>query len=222
MLQLNSFKNFCPALSNIWIKICGITREEDAVSAAALGASAIGLVFFAGSARAVTAEDVLTILPDELEETKVFGLFVNPTVADVQVVLKTARIDFLQFHGNESEAFCASFNKPYMKAFRVKAGMNLRAEIQKYPSADLVLLDRYEEKVLGGTGKSFDWVLAESVARDNDIRLVLAGGLNSNKVNAAVEKLSPFGLDVSSGVESSLRLKDYNKMKKFIEGARSV
>ncbi len=222
MLQLNSFKNFSPALSNIWIKICGITREEDAVSAAALGASAIGLVFFAGSARAVTAEDVLTILPDELEETKVFGLFVNPTVADVQVVLETARIDFLQFHGNESEAFCASFNKPYMKAFRVKAGMNLRAEIQKYPSADLVLLDTYEEKVLGGTGKSFDWVLAESVARDNDIRLVLAGGLNSNNVNAAVEKLSPFGLDVSSGVESSLRLKDYNKMKKFIEGARSV
>ena len=97
--------------------------------------------------------------------------------------------------------------KPYMKAFRVKAGMNLRAEIQKYPSADLVLLDTYEEKVLGGTGKSFDWVLAESVARDNDIRLVLAGGLNSNNVNAAVEKLSPFGLDVSSGVESSLRLK---------------
>ena len=222
MLPFDSLKNPSLALSNIWIKICGITREEDAASAVMLGASAIGLVFFAGSARGVTAEDVLTILPNQLTGTKVFGLFVNPSAEDVRVVLATARVDCLQFHGEESEAFCASFNKPYMKAFRVKADANLESEIQEYSSADLILLDTYDEKVPGGTGKSFDWTLAESIRRDSDIRLVLAGGLNPSNVSTAVQRLHPFGIDVSSGVESAPRLKDFNKMKKFIEGARSV
>ena len=209
-------------MSNIWIKICGITRAEDAASAVMLGANAIGLVFFAGSVRGVIAEDVLTILPNQFPETKVFGLFVNPSAEDVRVALATERIDCLQFHGDESEAFCASFNKPYMKAFRVKVDSNLESKIQEYPSADLILLDTYDERVPGGTGKTFDWTLVESIARDNNIRLVLAGGLNPSNVSTAVKRLDPFGIDVSSGVELAPRLKDFNKMKKFIEGARSV
>ena len=222
LLPFDSLKNLSPALSNIWIKICGITRAEDAASAVMLGANAIGLVFFAGSVRGVTAEDVLTILPNQFPETKVFGLFVNPSAEDVRVALATERIDCLQFHGDESEAFCASFNKPYMKAFRVKVDSNLESKIQEYPSADLILLDTYDERVPGGTGKTFDWTLVESIARDNNIKLVLAGGLNPSNVSTAVQRLDPFGIDVSSGVELAPRLKDFNKMKKFIEGARSV
>ena len=209
-------------LSNLWIKICGITRQQDALAAAELGASAVGLVFYRLSPRRVEVGQVGKILEGLPEPVRVVALFVDPEPADVTAVVNLGSVDLLQFHGYESADFCESFGLPYMKAIRVGSESDLSAQIADYKSAEFVLLDSFDEKVPGGTGKSFDWDRIATIVRSESLKLILAGGLNPENIRQAIAKVKPFGVDVSSGVESSPGMKDPGKLKLFIEGARSV
>ena len=209
-------------LSNLWIKICGITRQQDALAAAELGASALGLNFYKPSPRCVDmgrAEEILEGLP---ESVRVVALFVDPEPGDVVDVVSSGLVDLLQFHGNESAQYCESFGLPYMKAIRVGSESDLSGQIANYRSAEFILLDSFDEKVPGGTGKSFDWGRIETIVRSESLKLVLAGGLNPDNIRKAIARVAPFGVDVSSGVESSPGIKNPQKLKSFIEGARSV
>jgi phosphoribosylanthranilate isomerase len=210
-----------PALSKLWIKICGITRCEDADAAVALGANALGAVLYAPSSRAVKPAQLADIFATVPASVTRVGLFVNPAREEVEAALETGRIDCLQFHGDEDDEFCASFVTPYMKAIRVGADRDAAAELNRYPRAEYLLLDSYDKKVAGGTGKTFDWNLARKLVGASKHDVVLAGGLNVENVKQAVEQVRPFGLDVSSGVESAPGIKNADKLRQFIEGARN-
>lgn len=209
-------------MSPIWIKICGITRAEDAHAAAALGVNAIGLVFYARSPRAVTAHRAEAVLADVSKSLEVFALFVNPGREEVEAVLRVRRIDHLQFHGEESAAFCESFGLPYMKAFRVQSATAVLSDLESYGSAERILLDSYEKNMPGGTGKTFDWLQAKTIRSQAMQPVVLAGGLRPDNVCNAIATVRPFGIDVSSGVEASPGVKDLEKLRSFVEGVRSV
>ncbi len=206
----------------IWIKICGITRAEDALAATALGVNAIGLVFYAPSPRCVVATQAETILSHIADDIEVFALFVDPSAEQVSAALAVGRINRLQFHGSESSEFCASFGKPYMKAFRVQSAEAVLSSLVSYRSAQRVLLDSYTKNVPGGTGKTFDWNQAATIVKKSSQPIVLAGGLGIKNIAEAIEIVQPFGVDVSSGVEASPGIKDTGKLEKFIEGVRSV
>ncbi|MDP6653036.1 MAG: phosphoribosylanthranilate isomerase [Gammaproteobacteria bacterium] len=209
-------------MSKLWIKICGITRQQDAMAVAEAGASALGLVFYQPSPRSVVTENMSSILEGLPDGIQVIALFVDPAADEVSGVVSTGLVDCLQFHGDESATFCGSFGLPYMKAIRVGAGLDLASAFDRYESAAMILLDRYDERVPGGTGMSFNWTEAEQIARTHGQKLVVAGGLHPDNVQQAVLRLKPFGVDVSSGVEAQPGIKDPDKIKSFIEGARSV
>ena len=209
-------------MSAIWTKICGITRAEDAEAAAKLGADAVGLVLYSRSPRAVFPADCGKILSSLSRDVRRVALFVNPEVGLVQEAMAAGGFDLLQFHGDETESFCLQFDTPYMKAIRVKDYEQAEREILAYPSAEMVLLDRYQENVPGGTGKPFDWTIAARLVAGTNKPVVLAGGLNANNVREAIEQANPFGVDVSSGVESHPGMKDLGEVKRFIESSKSV
>lgn len=199
------------------VKICGITRPEDGVRAAALGADAIGLVFHPQSPRAVTvarALEIGTALPPFV--TRV-GLFVDAAVAEVEAVLARVPLDLLQFHGEEPEAYCVQFGHPYLKAVRMRPERDVVAYMQSYPSASGFLLDAYHPAVAGGSGERFDW---SRVPADRPAPIVLAGGLSPGNVTDAVRQVRPFAVDVSSGVEASKGIKDPAKMMEFVRGVQ--
>lgn len=207
-------------MSRLWIKICGLTRPEDARDAARLGADAIGLVFYPPSPRALTlsrARELCAGLPDSLQRV---ALFVDPDPEAVRAVLDDLPVDLLQFHGDESPAFCAQFGTPYIKALRVGDGSKLEATAAEYAGAEKLLLDKFDAQVPGGTGKTFDWRLASGLVAASPVPVVLAGGLNPGNVREAISFLDPQGVDVSSGVESAPGLKDSDKIAAFINGAR--
>lgn len=207
-------------MSRLWIKICGLTRPEDARDAARLGADAIGLVFYPPSPRALTlsrARELCAGLPDSLQRV---ALFVDPDPEAVRAVLDGLPVDLLQFHGDESPAFCAQFATPYIKALRVGDGSRLEATAAEYDGAEKLLLDKFDAQVPGGTGKTFDWRLASGLVAASPVPVVLAGGLNPGNVREAISFLDPQGVDVSSGVESAPGLKDSDKIAAFINGAR--
>lgn len=206
----------------IWIKICGITRAEDALAATALGVNAIGLVFYAPSSRCVTPRQAELILAHIADDIEVFALFVDPSAEQVHAALAVERINRLQFHGSESANFCASFGKPYMKAFRVQSADTVLSSLLNYNSAQRVLLDSYTENMPGGTGKTFDWNQAATIVKKSSQPIVLAGGLQVENIAEAIKLVKPFGVDVSSGVEASPGIKDVRKMQEFIKGVRSV
>lgn len=199
------------------VKICGITRPEDGVRAAALGADAIGLVFHPQSPRVVTvarALEIGTALPPFV--TRV-GLFVDAAVAEVEAVLARVPLDLLQFHGEEPEAYCVQFGHPYLKAVRMRPERDVVAYMQSYPSASGFLLDAYHPAVAGGSGERFDW---SRVPADRPAPIVLAGGLSPGNVTDAVRQVRPFAVDVSSGVEASKGIKDPAKMMEFVRGVQ--
>ena len=206
----------------IWIKICGITRTEDADAAAALGVDAIGLVFYPDSPRAVAPERVTQILANCAGKMQVFALFVDPHRDQVEAALRSGPVTHLQFHGSESPEFCDSFGMPYMKAFRVRSAKATLAESKNYASAQQILLDSYLKNVPGGTGKTFDWAHAAKIVQGTAQRVVLAGGLHPYNVVEAVSQVRPFGVDISSGVEAAPGIKDLEKLQQFVEGVRSV
>ncbi|MEY4642540.1 MAG: hypothetical protein RLZZ227_2534 [Pseudomonadota bacterium] len=200
------------------VKICGITRLEDGLAAAAAGADAVGFVFYDKSSRAVSAEQAQAIsaaLPPFV--TRV-GLFVNADAAHVQAVLSSVALDLLQFHGDESAEYCAQFGRPYLKALRMREGVDLRAALKTYESAQGLLVDAWHEQQFGGTGAVFDWSLLASLPESRGI--ILAGGLHAENVAEAIRQVQPWAVDVSSGVETAPGQKSAGLIQRFMNNVR--
>lgn len=196
------------------VKICGITRTEDALAAAGSGADAIGLVFYPRSPRHVVIEQARQLADVLPPFVTVVGLFVDADAALVREVLKSVALDLLQFHGDETPQYCAQFDKPYLKAVRVKAGVDLLQCASEFGGARGLLLDAHVEGVPGGTGNAFDWAL---IPGKLPLPLILSGGLDAGNVAAAIEQVRPYAVDVSSGVEANKGIKDAAKIAAFID-----
>lgn len=200
------------------IKICGITRPQDAQTAAQLGADAIGLVFFSGSKRhidIIQAQAIVQVLPPFVS---VVGLFVNETAERIHAILQQVPLDVLQFHGDETPEFCRQFHRPYLKAVRVRNAADVQNAIAHYADARAVLFDAHVEGAYGGTGQSFDW---QMLPEHLDGHWVLSGGLNANNIAHALRLTNAPTVDVSSGVESAAGIKDAEKMAAFIAACRA-
>jgi phosphoribosylanthranilate isomerase len=201
------------------VKICGITRIEDGHAAALAGAHAIGLVFHPASARCVTTERARAIVQCLPPFVTAVGLFVDAPAQRVRQILQEVPLQLLQFHGAEPPDYCGAFPVPYIKAVRVKAGVDLLQCAGRYASAKGLLLDACVEGVAGGTGESFDWDLIPPAI---PLPIVLAGGLTPGNVGAAVRRVRPWAVDVSSGVEREKGVKDAAAIAAFIRGARDA
>ena len=197
------------------VKICGITNRQDARDAVDVGADAIGLVFYPPSPRCVTLEQAQEIVADLPPFVTVVALFVNAERGEIAQVLAGCRIDLLQFHGQECPAYCAEHGRPYLKAVRMRAGVDLAAERARYAGASALLLDAYQPGVPGGTGEAFDWTRVPNVMAG---QIVLAGGLTPENVADAVRRVRPYAVDVSGGVERDKGRKDRDKMAAFMRG----
>ena len=196
------------------VKVCGLTRSQDAEFAAEIGIDAVGLVFYGKSPRAVTiaqAERVVNNLPPFVS---VVALFVDENVEFVRQCLQRLPIDILQFHGNESADYCEQFAFPYIKAVRMREGVNLTELALEYNSCRALLLDSYQPGIPGGTGKIFDWSVIDKIGKP----IILAGGLTADNVSAAINQVHPYAVDVSGGVESDKGIKETEKMRAFIQG----
>jgi phosphoribosylanthranilate isomerase len=201
------------------IKICGITRPEDALAACAAGADALGFVFHAPSPRNVAPEiarEIIAALPPFVTAV---GLFVDREAADVERVAARVPLDILQFHGDETPEFCARFGRPYLKAVRMRAGVDLLEYARRFAAARGLLLDAYVSGTHGGTGTRFDW---SWVPANLPLPMVLSGGLTPENVGEAVRALRPWAVDVSSGVEAAQGIKDPQRIRDFIAGVRSA
>ena len=204
------------------IKICGLTRPQDVQAAVLAGVDAIGLVFYPPSKRSVTLEQAIGLRKLVPAFVDVVALFVNPSVQEVEQVIDQVQPDLLQFHGDESPAFCASFNRRYMRAFRVGgAGLDTPAAVlaacQQYSDASAWLFDSYSAGY-GGSGLSFDPALLDDVRRAPDAcPIVLAGGLKPDTVSGSVQALQPYAVDVSSGVEEAPGIKSAQKITAFTQ-----
>ena len=201
------------------VKICGITRVEDALAAARSGADAIGLVFYERSPRHVSvaqAAKLAAVLPPFVT---VVGLFVNAEATFVRDVIDQVPLDALQFHGDESPEFCAQFGKPYLKAIRVKAGVNLLQYATRFGTAQGLLMDAHVEGIEGGTGVTFDWTL---IPQKLPLPVILSGGLHVANVADAIKQVRPHAVDVSSGVEASKGIKDAAKIAAFIKEVNNI
>lgn len=208
---------FIPARTRV--KICGITRPEDALAAVRCGCDAIGLVFYAPSPRNVSPEiaaDIVARLPPFVNAV---GLFVDAGEDEVASVLTRVRLDLLQFHGEETPVQCRRYGLPYMKAIRVQSGANLLQYAADYSDAKALLFDTYTAGVAGGTGQVFDWNL---IPKNLPQPVVLAGGLNADNVAAAIRQVRPYAVDVSGGVEAAKGIKDAEKMAAFMRGVSNA
>lgn len=198
---------------NTRVKVCGITRLEDALVAANAGADALGFVFYAPSPRAVEPATVAQIIQQLPAFVTTTGLFVNATAGKIQATLEQTRLDLLQFHGDETPEFCESFGRPYIKALRMQPGVDIAALAQTYTGARGILLDTYVQGVPGGTGQAFDWQdIPETLAKP----LILAGGLDVDNVRQAIEQVRPWAVDVSGGVEMERGIKCAEKIRAFM------
>ena len=195
------------------VKFCGITRVEDARAASALGADAIGLNFYPPSPRAIDVARARAVAAVVSPFVTTVGLFVNPEPEAVRGVLEAIPLNVLQFHGDESREFCESFGRPYIKAIRVKRETELSRTVTDYPSAGALLLDAFDPKLFGGSGRVFDWTL---VPAELDRPVILAGGLTADNVAEAIRAVRPAAVDVSGGVESAPGIKDAQMMAAFI------
>jgi len=200
------------------VKICGLTRNEDIQAAVSSGADALGFVLYAPSPRAVSPEQAAQLIKSAPAFVTTVALFVNESAAEIKRIISICPFDLLQFHGDESPEFCRQFNRPYMKAIRVRSADDIHRAVQQYPDTKALLLDAYVENLPGGTGQAFDWRLIPQLT----IPWVLAGGLNANNVADAIDQVQPFAVDVSGGVEASKGIKDAQKIKEFIHEVRNV
>jgi len=200
-------------------KICGITTIEDGLTAARHGADAIGLVFYPPSPRHVSVIQAAAIAAALPPFVTTVGLFVNPDATEVEAVLRELRLDMLQFHGDETPEFCARFGVPWLKAVRVKPGVDLVQCAIRYREARGLLLDAFVAGTPGGTGQLFDWGL---IPAELPLRVILSGGLDPDNVRAAIEQVKPWAVDVSSGVEASKGIKDAAKIAAFMRGVHSA
>lgn len=201
------------------VKICGITDAEDARLAVAAGADAIGLVFYPPSPRAVTLAQASDICAAVGPFVSVVALVVNASAEQVRQIVEAVPVDILQFHGDESPAFCRQFARPYIKALRMKPGLDISAEAAAYSDARGVLLDAYKAGVPGGTGECFDWSLIPAGLRR---AIVLAGGLNPQNIAVAIGQLRPFAVDVSGGVEREPGRKCASRIEQFMQAVQQA
>ena len=201
------------------VKICGLTRVEDAVAAAHLGAQAIGVVLYRKSPRYVSNQQARSIVEALPPFVTPVALMVDPTEAEVEAAIEEVGPALLQFHGDETPAFCSRFSLPYIKALRVRPETDLLQYAGDYAAAKGLLLDAFVEGTKGGTGATFDWSL---IPTGFPKPLVLAGGLDSSNVTDAIRQTRPWAVDVSSGVEVGKGLKDAAKMAAFIRGVRDA
>lgn len=207
------------AVARTRVKICGITRVEDAAAAAACGADAIGLNFYPPSPRAVDLETAAAIRRALPPFVTAVGLFVNAEAATIAAAVDSVGLDLLQFHGDESPEQCAEPGMPYMKAVRVGDAVDVQGLACRYADAAALILDTPDEKLWGGSGRTFDWDL---VPAGLTVPVVLAGGLTRANVAAAIRRLRPWAVDVSGGVESSPGIKDAAKIAEFIDEVNRV
>jgi phosphoribosylanthranilate isomerase len=195
------------------VKICGFTRVGDAVYAARLGVDAIGLVFYAPSPRNVPIKLAIEIVKALPAFVTVVALFVDEQETLIRNVLEQVPIDCLQFHGDETPEACRIYGKRYIKAIRMQGSIDIPEIAKRYGDADGLLLDAYHPGVKGGTGNRFDWDL---IPKRCELPMILAGGLEAANVKRAVEKVRPYAVDVSSGVEAEKGIKDKAKMAAFM------
>jgi len=201
------------------VKICGITRMEDAKAAVGAGADAIGLVFDQRSARCVEIGQAQAIARELPPFVALVGLFVDATAERVAEVLRDVPLTLLQFHGDEAPEQCRRYGRPYIKAIRMGDGVNLKDEATRYADASGLLLDSFVADQAGGSGRTFDW---GRIPRDLARPIVLAGGLTVANVRDAIRRARPAAVDVSSGVEVSKGIKDPQKIAAFIAAVREV
>ncbi len=200
------------------VKICGITRVADAIAASEAGADAICLVFYSPSKRCVTPQRAAEIVAALPPLVTVVALFVDATADEIHGTLQRVPVDCIQFHGDESAAFCAQFDRPYLKALRMRPGLDVAAAAADYSGARGLLLDSWQPGVPGGTGQTFDW---SNIPAGLPRPLVLAGGLDEHNVAAAIATVKPAAVDVSGGVENAPGIKDAAKMQRFIAAVHS-
>jgi len=196
------------------VKVCGITRVEDAVNAAESGADAIGLVFYDKSPRYITVKKAAEIAESLPPFVSKVALFVNASDEVIRTVLDIVPVDILQFHGEESQKICQGYGWPYIKAIRMRDDVDLLKLSHVYADASALLLDSFVEGTQGGTGQKFDW---SRVPADLDKPIILAGGLTAENVAAAITEVSPYAVDVSGGVEIEKGIKDAAKIEEFIQ-----
>jgi phosphoribosylanthranilate isomerase len=205
-------------MSRTRIKICGITRAHDLDAAIAAGADAVGFVFYPPSPRFLSLETAASLAGRVPPFVTRVGLFVNAESDVVRDTLAAVPLDLLQFHGDEGASYCEQFGQPYLKAARVKEGVDLLEFARLYPSAQGLLLDAWGD-AYGGMGRPFDWSLIPEAL---PLPMVLSGGLHAGNVTEAVVKLHPWAVDVSSGVELAKGVKDAEKINAFVAAVRAA
>lgn len=195
------------------IKICGLTRSQDAVFAARLGVDALGLVFYPPSPRNVEIKQAAEIVKALPAFISVVALFVDENEQRIRDVLDHVSIDVIQFHGGETAEFCRLFNRPYVKAIQMREDIDIQALADEFHDSSGLLLDAYHPAAKGGTGHRFDWDL---IPTECSLPIILAGGLEPDNVKQAVQSVRPYAVDVSSGVEERKGIKDAEKMAFFV------
>ena len=206
------------------IKICGITRDVDLSAALSAGADAVGFVFYPHSLRYLAPERAVLLANKVPPFATRVGLFVNESPENVAAVLRAVPLDLLQFHGDEDEAYCAQFGKPWIKAIRMRADVDLLKSAAQFSAARALLVDAFVEGY-GGGGKTFDWAL---IPQDLPVPLILSGGLVAGNIRQAIREVRPWAVDVSSGVEAVVGsdvqkgIKDARRIDEFVAGVRDA
>lgn len=201
------------------VKICGITRAEDAIKAAELGVDALGLVFYEKSKRHLSIEKAQELISAIPAFVSVVGLFLDPEDDYVREVCASVELDTLQFHGKESPEQCGSYGLPFIKAIGMRDNISLPSMAALYPKSRGFLVDSHAHGEAGGTGETFNW---SSLEKDYDFPLILAGGLGPENVAEAIATVRPWAVDLSSGVESAPGVKDHAKMAALMNEVKRV
>jgi len=199
------------------VKFCGLTHEEDIAQAVKLGVDALGFVFYAPSSRSVAPDHAAMLTSSVPAFVTRVGLFVNEQPAVIQNIFERTRLNLIQYHGDETPEFCDAVGLPFIKAFRVRPGIDIQTEMERYPNASGFLLDAYVKGQPGGTGERFDW----GMIPQSNAPIILAGGLSPDNAKDAIEQVAPWALDVSGGIETKPGRKDPDKMVRFMNACRN-
>ena len=199
------------------VKFCGLTHEEDIARAVKLGVDALGFVFYAPSSRSVAPDHAAMLTSSVPAFVTRVGLFVNEQPAIIQNIFERTRLNLIQYHGDETPEFCDAVGLPFIKAFRVRPGIDIQTEMERYPNASGFLLDAYVKGQPGGTGERFDW----GMIPQSNAPIILAGGLSPDNAKDAIEQVAPWALDVSGGIETKPGRKDPDKMMRFMNACRN-
>lgn len=203
--------------ARVRIKMCGMTREQDAGYAVALGIDAIGLIFYPGSSRNVTIKQAKSIVREIPPFVSIVAVVVNPEAAYLDNILNEIPVQWIQFHGDESPEFCTRFNRPYIKSVAATSTQIINQSIKLYENASAILLDTPSLVQRGGVGQVFDWTV---IPEKRNKPIILAGGLDASNVKRAVSLTMPYAVDVCSGIEASPGIKDHSRMLEFVNALR--